>query len=460
VHERTQIQAKTETPSFSPSPSLAAGTNLLQRKCACGGTPGADGECAECRNRRLQRRDSNHAKPEPVPPIVHEALRSPGQPLDEGARAFMEPRFGHDFSKVRVHTDGRAAESARAVNALAYTVGRDIFLARGQYDPRSSAGHWILAHELTHVVQQRDEPVAAGERIEMAAPERYEREANAAATAVPRGFRSPPIGSMGDAAVMRLTPGQFRTQLGATPDQKAAIDALFANKTFLSLWDYIKKCPVAPKKDLGPLTLKVTPGLKIGPVERFGGYSPFVRTLEINPTKPEHKANPAELVDTITHELFHAVDDLQAECVKAGAKAAPLAGGATESPPQRADIAGTPQEKKLMQELGPGASDPCEEFIDINKAAQQMIIQIIKNNIQVAKVGRPTLIFVNEILRTNPKAMTDYVKCRDVACANPVAADRSKAMAACSANILSKYMPPLSKPTHKPPSPAPPKHGT
>ena len=61
-----------------------------------------------------------------MPPIVHEVLHSPGQPLDPATRAFMEPRFGHDFSTVRVHTDARAAASARTVNALAYTVGRDV----------------------------------------------------------------------------------------------------------------------------------------------------------------------------------------------------------------------------------------------------------------------------------------------------------------------------------------------
>ncbi|MGB9632210.1 MAG: DUF4157 domain-containing protein [Chloroflexaceae bacterium] len=91
-----------------------------------------------------------------MPPIVHEVLRSPGQPLDAETRAFMEPRFGHDFSRVRVHTDARAAESARAVNALAYTVGRDVVFGAGQYAPGASAGRRLLAHELAHVVQQGD----------------------------------------------------------------------------------------------------------------------------------------------------------------------------------------------------------------------------------------------------------------------------------------------------------------
>jgi len=90
-----------------------------------------------------------------VPPIVNEVLRSPGQPLDAQTRAFMEPRFGHDFSQVRVHTDTHAAASARAVSARAYTVGSDMVFGAGQYAPGTSAGPQLIAHELTHVVQQR-----------------------------------------------------------------------------------------------------------------------------------------------------------------------------------------------------------------------------------------------------------------------------------------------------------------
>ena len=90
-----------------------------------------------------------------IPPIVHEVLRSPGQPLAEDVRAFYEPRFRHDFSRVRVHADGRAADSARAVGALAYTVGQDVVFGADRYDPASRAGRRLLAHELTHVVQQR-----------------------------------------------------------------------------------------------------------------------------------------------------------------------------------------------------------------------------------------------------------------------------------------------------------------
>jgi hypothetical protein len=82
------------------------------------------------------------------------ALRGRGKPLPESVRSFFEPRFGYDFSKVRVHTDPPAAESAVAVNALAYTVGRDIVFDRGQYAPGTDTGRRLIAHELSHVVQQ------------------------------------------------------------------------------------------------------------------------------------------------------------------------------------------------------------------------------------------------------------------------------------------------------------------
>jgi hypothetical protein len=89
-----------------------------------------------------------------TPSVVREVLRSPGQPLDPATRAFFEPRFGHDFSQVRVHTDARAAESARAVNALAYTLGRDVVFGAGHYSPGTRSGQRLLAHELVHTVQQ------------------------------------------------------------------------------------------------------------------------------------------------------------------------------------------------------------------------------------------------------------------------------------------------------------------
>jgi uncharacterized protein DUF4157 len=155
METRLSVQPKTApTPSFTP---VRGG--VLQRKCACGGTSsGSSGGCEACRKKKLQRRAVHPspfiAHPSGVPPIVHDVLRSPGQPLDAAARAFMERRFNHDFANVRVYHDARAAESARAVDALAYTVGRNIVFGEGQYSTRESSSAALLAHELTHVVQQ------------------------------------------------------------------------------------------------------------------------------------------------------------------------------------------------------------------------------------------------------------------------------------------------------------------
>ena len=131
----------------------------LQRKCSCeeGG-----GKCKQCeeKQQKLQRKaQGGIVAPVAAPPIVHDVLRSPGQPIDAATRAFMEPRFGRDFSRVRLHTETRAAESARLVNALAYTVGDDIVFGEGAYSPGSAATRRLLAHELAHTLQQSASPL-------------------------------------------------------------------------------------------------------------------------------------------------------------------------------------------------------------------------------------------------------------------------------------------------------------
>ena len=137
------------TSSLGPSRRRAL---ALQRKCACGGSSSGCTDCKESEG-KLHRHTSDRG-PATAPPIVHEVLRSPGQPLDAGTRGFMEPRFGADFGDVRVHSDSRAAESARAVGARAYTVGRTIAFGSGEYRPDAEGGRRLLAHELSHVVQQ------------------------------------------------------------------------------------------------------------------------------------------------------------------------------------------------------------------------------------------------------------------------------------------------------------------
>jgi hypothetical protein len=171
---RTQVKAA-PTPSFTP---VRGG--VLQRKSSCGGIPGPRRECEASHEKKLRRRlgdvpalsSIGHSpfSVSEVPPIVHEVLRSPGQPLDVDTRDFFEPRFGHDFSQVRMHTGAQAAESARAVNASAYTVGQDVVFGVGQYTPNSHEGRKLLAHELTHVVQQQGQPYSTGIALGISQP--------------------------------------------------------------------------------------------------------------------------------------------------------------------------------------------------------------------------------------------------------------------------------------------------
>lgn len=107
------------------------------------------------RSASLQCQAVNRTEPTIIPPIVYEVLRSPGRLLEPGVRTVMESCFGCDFSHVRVHNDERAASSARAVNARAYTVGQDIIFDNGEYAPETTSGRSLLSHELAHVVQQQ-----------------------------------------------------------------------------------------------------------------------------------------------------------------------------------------------------------------------------------------------------------------------------------------------------------------
>jgi hypothetical protein len=191
-----------QTVNVTKPPAISrkgAGIGVLQRKCACGGTPGPTGECEACRQRReaamLQRSASHASVTNLAPPLVHEVIAAPGQPLDTATRALMETRFGHDFSGVRVHSDAKSAASARAVNAQAYTVGTHLAFAESHYQPATAAGRRLIAHELTHVVQQRSGPLVAQQApLTINAPnDPAEREAERVADALDQQSAPQPI---------------------------------------------------------------------------------------------------------------------------------------------------------------------------------------------------------------------------------------------------------------------------
>ena len=201
MSEKTKIAATTTLPKIAPTTSV-----LFRRKCACGGSSRSTGACSDCEKTSLLRqplqtklrinepgdeyeqeadrvaeqvmsmpearrgRKGNDPARSPVvqrhialessigigfaPQMVHDVLNSQGQPLDSATRAFFEPRFGHDFGAVRVHADRDAAQSASVVQARAYTVGTDLVFGGGGFVPGTASGRRLLAHELTHVVQQ------------------------------------------------------------------------------------------------------------------------------------------------------------------------------------------------------------------------------------------------------------------------------------------------------------------
>ncbi|MBS1911332.1 MAG: DUF4157 domain-containing protein [Bacteroidetes bacterium] len=135
-----------------------------------------------------------------APPVVHQALNRPGQPLDRATRGFMEPRFGRDFGNVRVHSDGMAAGAARAIDAQAYTVGNHIVFGAGRYAPGTQGGRQLIAHELTHTIQQGGAPVAASQNTSGAGARSSEGPAVPAAPRVSRmsGERVARAGTTGD----------------------------------------------------------------------------------------------------------------------------------------------------------------------------------------------------------------------------------------------------------------------
>ncbi len=130
---------------------------VMRMEAATAASPRTSRRCEECAEGDQLQKKEDHA-PAPAlsqaPASVHETLRAPGEPLDPATRAYFEPRFGRDLGGVRVHTGAQAAESARDVNAHAYTVGRDIAFDSGRFAPGSQEGRRLLAHELAHVAQQ------------------------------------------------------------------------------------------------------------------------------------------------------------------------------------------------------------------------------------------------------------------------------------------------------------------
>ena len=132
-------------------------SGVQHETCACGQPVGSNGSCENCKSKQetIRRKTKGEGSHTAVPPIVSQALQQPGRPLGKATRAFMEPRFGEDFSDVRVHTNEIANAAASAINAHAYTVGQQIVFGHKSYKPTTHEGRKLIAHELVHTLQQR-----------------------------------------------------------------------------------------------------------------------------------------------------------------------------------------------------------------------------------------------------------------------------------------------------------------
>lgn len=206
----------------------AHATLSLQRKCDCGEHTAGGGACAACSSKRsplLQRMAvNNQPQNSEVPSIVSQVLRSPGQSLDGDTRQFMETRFDHDFSRVRLHVDSQAGESARAVNALAYTVGSDVVFGPGRYAPSSNEGRKLMAHELAHVVQQETFSSLDGGLGNSSDPDGYESNADTVAYSVLSGGPVAPVLSAWPMVQRRAAPYISKVTVHLAPPQSADLE--------------------------------------------------------------------------------------------------------------------------------------------------------------------------------------------------------------------------------------------
>lgn len=189
-------------------------------------------KCDKCQKKRqlLQRSALKNSSLEnganSAPPIVHDVLHSSGEPLDPTTRAFMEPRFGQDFSRVRVHTGARASESARAVDALAYTVGRDVVFKEGHYNPGNSRGRALLAHELAHVGQQQSAPVSGSLYIADSGSPTERQATDSASRALDTGQANVRSGQRTPAHVARQKGAGTGTQASQTSTQSNHVNVI------------------------------------------------------------------------------------------------------------------------------------------------------------------------------------------------------------------------------------------
>lgn len=283
----------------------AAGASVgpvLQRKCACEGTGTPCKECEDAeRGKKLHRKTQSATGVTEAPPIVHEVLRSPGESLDSAARAWFEPRFDHDFRSVRVHADARAADSARSVNALAYTVGNHIVFAGGRFDPAGQAGRKLLAHELTHVMQQQGHKGSLVQRqsgemkpVQVGPPDPEECEGR---TDISKEFRD----------FVRAVPALLQSAPDFTPEQRTSfrgqLDGVLQSESGIDINTF--KAISCDKINSELLIGGETARAEVRPDKKEILLSKRTKQLIDDFKQKKDKQSLGELIETLAHEKRH-----------------------------------------------------------------------------------------------------------------------------------------------------------
>ncbi|MCO5172445.1 MAG: hypothetical protein M9894_39610 [Planctomycetes bacterium] len=315
-----------------------------------------------------------------TPVEVSGALDQPGRPL----RGVLDGAGGLDAPVGRVHLvelGPLAWEAARLHARRTEGAGDlDLLVADARLD--------LVALALTDGPDERVQPPAAAPGDPGGAARYALLVARGGPLAYELRLETPPPGQK---AFPGSRLGRFLDELATTPEQRLALEALRRTPDFLRIRSYVDDYPGGL-----PLRLRAVPGLRSGGVERFGTYSRG--TLTINPTIPAHQENVQELLDTLLHELVHALLDLPrgpryplaADVLDAAHD--PRLRDLDRLPIRRGGVAPALQ-GYLDDHYGPSASDPARDYSDINSGAQRLIVKVIEETHRRTGLGRETIVF-------------------------------------------------------------------
>jgi hypothetical protein len=352
-------------------------------------------KCAACeREEQLQTKPDSGSQPT-APASVESSLKASkgsGSPLPDATRTQMESSFGSDLSQVRIHDNAASAAMNKTLHSQAFTSGNEIYFSSGKYNTGSRDGQHLLAHELTHVVQQNND--------------------------------------IHQKRIQRKTIAGFEQDLEKISDNhRIVISDLFSDAAFIPLVNYLNGCPSGT---IDFDVKRITELVNGKQVDLFGGFNPAPpgspSTMTVNPFRTEQAVNPLEMVDTIVHEFLHAILDLDSTCTSA-ANPFPLASGIADvfhdpelvplidavrnahmsfsKVTERSTVASfaasgitTQSGQNLLEyfdsHYGPSASRPETHYIDLNRSGLSLVTSIISRIKQKhPDIGKETVSFDN-----------------------------------------------------------------